>query len=366
MKPLGMRLLAAPLFLTIGGCGLFSPSPPSYASLEYVREALDSSGHQARPMPDHVEVDEMLLMYLPNRFLDLFDLFKIDIGIGPGVGVEVYATENAWIGYKNLRAWRGALDGRASGFYEEGHYKEWHLGDRVSDNAASGRAPLWAIHQMRPFESPLDPGVPAVAPVGRNAWDVGAMIHLFIGVEALVRPFELFDFVVGLWGDDPAGDDYGVRHYPLHEYAPQSEVVDIFINAIDRMNEVDLKKTLSVELRKRSMIRRGRKLIRLYEGETPAPFSGERPVGDRGQDYLIVGDIDIEPNVYRDPKTGNMDLSVRCTGAKMRWGVPAQLEYSVSFHNRYLRGTEDFQLTLRVENEHWVITEIRDLGHPDN
>lgn len=352
------------LGLGLGGCGIFSPSAPDYASLEYVRESLDSSSFQARPMPQHVEVQELLLMYLPNRFLDLFDLFKVSLGFGPGTGLEIYLSENIWIGYLNQRSWRVALDGRASGIYEEGHYKEWHLGDRQSDGAASGRAPLWATRQMRPFQWPLHPGVPAVAPVPRNAFDVGASVHLFFGVEALVRPFEIFDFVVGLWGDDPAEDDYGLRNYPLHEFAPQGKIVDIFISAIDQMNEADLVKTLAVDLRRASFIRRGQQLIRLLDDGSPPAGGGQRPVGDKGQDYLIVGDINLQPNFYRNPETGHLDFAVRCTGAKLRWGVPAQIDYTLSFFNRFVRSTEDYALTLEVENEHWVITRIRDLNGP--
>ncbi|MFH0945044.1 MAG: hypothetical protein V2A76_07585 [Planctomycetota bacterium] len=355
-------LLAAPLLLCSGGCAVFAPSSPSYSSIEFIREALDSSKEQAQPMPDHVSAQRRFLMYLPNRLLDVFDLFKVSLGVGPGFGFEIYASDNIWISYQNLRSWRLALDGRASGIYEEGMYREWHLGDRVGAYGSAGRAPLWALGQMRPYEAPLVPGVPAVGEVPKNTWDIGLALHFLIGAEVLVRPFEVFDLLVGLWTEDPAEDDYGLRHYPLHDYAPQSKIVDIFINAIDQMNEEDLRKVLSADLRKQSLLRRGRQLVPLVDdGRTVRP-SGERPVGDRGQDYILIGDIDIEPDVYRNPETGNLDLSVRCTGAKLRWGVPAQLEYTLSFANRFLRGHEAFELCLQVEQEHWVITRIRDLN----
>ena len=355
-------LLAAPLLVMCGGCAVFAPTPPTYSSIEVIRESLDSSMDQARPMPDHVDVQQRFLMYLPNRLLDLLDLVKISLGVGPGVGFEIYASDNFWISYQNFRTWRLALDGRATGLYEEGLFREWHLGDWVGEFGSSGRAPLWAFSQMRPYEAPLAPGVPAVGRVLRNNWDFGLALHFLIGAEILVRPFEVFDLAVGLWGDDPAEDDYGLRHYPLHEYAPQSKIVDIFINAIDQMNEVDLRKVLSADLQKRSILRRGRKLVPLSDGGTDTGRSGQRPVGDRGQDYIMIGDIDIEPDIYRNPETGNLDLSVRCTGAKLRWGVPAQLEYTLSFANRFLRGHESFELSLQVEREHWVITRIRDLN----
>jgi len=355
-------LLAASLLMACGGCSVFAPTPPTYNSIEVIREELDSSREHARPMPTNVEVQKRFLWYLPNRLLDVLDLVKVSVGIGPGLGFELYATDNVWISYENFRTWRLGLDGRASGVYEEGHYREWHLGDRVGEFGSAGRVPLWATRLMRPYEAPLSPGVPAVARVPRIPWDVGVALHFLVGAEVLVRPFEVFDLAVGLWGDDPAEDDYGLRYYPLHEYAPQSKIVDIFINAIDQMNEVDLRKVLSADLQKRSLLRRGRQLIPLAEGAAEGRTSGQRPVGDRGQDYILIGDIDIEPDIYRNPETGNLDLSVRCTGAQLSWGVPAQFEYTLSFANRFLRGHESFELSLEVEREHWVITRIRDLN----
>ena len=346
MKLSRSALLAAPLLLGTGGCAVFAPSPPNYSSIEFIRESLDSSDADALPMPSNVSAQRRFLMYLPNRLLDVLDLFKVSLGAGPGVGFEVYVSDNFRMSYQNFRSWRMALDGRASGIYEEGWYREWHLGDRVGEYSGAGRAPLWAFGQMRPYEFPSVPGVPSVGRVPKNTWDVGLALHFLIGAEVLVRPFELFDLVVGIWADDPAEDDYGLRYYPLHDYAPQSKIVDIFINAIDQMNEADLR----------------RELVQLTEGGGGFRPTGQRPVGDRGQDFILIGDIDIEPDVYRNPETGNLDLSVRCTGAKLRWGVPAQLEYELSFANRFLRGHEMFELSLQVEQNHWVITRIRDLN----
>src|SRR5690606_39116641 len=212
---------------------------------------LESSSFQARAMPTYVEWQHRVLLYLPNRLLDLFDVFKVSVGVGPGFGLDLYLTQNAWLGYETYRSWRLALDGRASGVYEEGHYREWHLATREGDDTEAGRIPLWAMKDMRPFEEPLKAGVPAVPEVPRNTWDVGARAHLALaGAELLVRPYELVDFLVGLWGDDLAEDDYGLRHFPLHAYAPQAEIVELFLNAVDQMNEADLAATLSDELKK--------------------------------------------------------------------------------------------------------------------
>ena len=345
--------------------GFFSCSlvePPNYASIEDVREPLDSSSFQARSMPEYVDWKQRVLFWLPNRLLDVLDLVKASVGVGPGMGFELYATENAWIGYETLRSWRLALDGRASGVYEEGHHREWHLGSRAGEHAQAGRIPLWALKDMRPFEAPVRPGVPAVPERLRDDWDIGIRAHLLlVGAEVLIRPFELFDFIVGLWGDDPGEDDYGLRYVPLHEYAPQAEIVELFINAVDQVNDTDLSTTLSNDLKKRSLLNRGTEISQLGGGS--APSSPSRPAGEFGN-ALILGDVKLEPDRWRDESSDRLDFKVRCIGAMMRWGVPARIDYELTFFNRYIRTPEHFALELEVENEHWVVTNIRRIDRP--
>ncbi len=359
------RLLAASLFLACSGCAVFSPEPPNYASIETIRAALESSDHQARPMPEHVATQQRILNYFPNRLLDIFDIFKFSFGLGPGMGVEIYLSSNAWLSYLNMRTWRLTLDGRASGFYEEGHYREWHLGDRLGEYAAAGRTPIWAIQLMRPFEAPLKPGVPAVANVPKIPWDFAFLVHFLVGFEFILRPFEVWDLVTGVWGDDPAGDDYGVRHYPLHEHAPQENIVNLFLRAVDRLDEKDLRQLLSDDLLKRSYLRRGRNVVKLSEEGGAAAAGSSYSPGDRDQDYVLIDDVRLEPHSFRGADSGSLDYSVDCTGAKLRWGVPAQIDYAVTFRNRFLPTSEKFRLTLRVQQKdglnRWVITEIQEV-----
>lgn len=348
--------VAVVLAASLPACAVFRPEAPAWRSIEPIREAIDSAAYQARPMPEDLPVRERALHYLPNRLLDLLDVFKVSIGVGPGVGLEVYATRNVWLGYEWWRSWRLGIDGRASGFYEEGHFREWRLGDRVNPDAAAGRRPLFALRDLRPFEKPLVPGVPAVPEVPRNDWDVGVRAHLLlVGAEALVRPFEVFDFLVGLWGDDPALDDYGLRWFPLHEYAPQEDVVDRFVNALDRLDAAALLDVLCRDLRRSSFAR-----VR----------SGLAPLAERSDDAAradpeawILGDVEIEPDRYRG-EDGHLEHATRCLGVYLRYGVPARIDYEVTFYNRYTRTPRTLELSLEVERGRWVIRRIRDADAP--
>jgi hypothetical protein len=43
-----------------------------------------------------------VLMWLPNRLLDLIDVFRIDVGVGPSFGAVVRATKYGQVGYRQM------------------------------------------------------------------------------------------------------------------------------------------------------------------------------------------------------------------------------------------------------------------------
>lgn len=43
-----------------------------------------------------------LLLYIPNRVLDLIDVFRVDVGVGASVGAVVRVTEYAQFGYRQM------------------------------------------------------------------------------------------------------------------------------------------------------------------------------------------------------------------------------------------------------------------------
>jgi hypothetical protein len=334
--------------LSLGGCSVFAPKPPECQSIEVVRPRLEMANETATKMPDYVPMQYRILWWLPNRLLDAVDVAKASIGLGPGVGIEVYVTKAIWVSYLNYRSWRFGFDGRTLGFYEDGQYRrwrinDWHLAEWHGKDAAACRIPKLALKNFRPHEAPLIDGKAAVREIEKNLFDIGASLHFLVGADALVRPFEVLDLVVGLWGDDPAEDDYGLRYYPLWDYQPQSSIVDIFVNALDEMNEADLENTLSKELWRKSSIR--------AQGDT----SGAPSARDGG--FVSIDGIRIYPGDFRDGD-GNLDVQIRCEGATLRWGVPAEFEYNLTMLNRYRRSMHDYHLTLRLEDSHWVITDI--------
>lgn len=43
-----------------------------------------------------------VLLYIPNRILDLIDVFRVDVGVGASVGAVVRVTEYAQVGYRQM------------------------------------------------------------------------------------------------------------------------------------------------------------------------------------------------------------------------------------------------------------------------
>jgi len=354
----GVAILLGTLGSSLGGCSVFNPMPPAYDSIEVVRDRLDSSSYQAADMPDYVTAGRWILMYLPNRGLDILDVFDLSLGAGPGTGIELHATDFVHMSYLNYRSWRLGMVNRSGGVYEEGHFDEWHFVTQHGDDSASGRMPVWATTNLRPFQEPSRDGVASVREVEGGTWDLGARLHFLIGAEAKIRPFQIFDLIVGLWGDDPAGDDYGVRDYPLNDFAPQAEVVELFVQAIDSFNEADLRQTLSYQIARESWLYHEGDLRRLTDDESGgAPPSPQ--VGDTN-DFLLIGPVKLKPANYRDDSSGRLQMTIRCEEAKLRWGVPAEFNYTMTLFNRVLQRQQTFKMTLRIEETQWRIWRFRE------
>jgi hypothetical protein len=123
------------------------------------------------------------LLYLPNRLLDIGDLFRLGIDVGPGIGFDLQATQlvqvkllsrlSIGVGYQTFR----------------------HLPVKASADAAFGIGPIGG------------------SPAGGLGWyrspsDVRLEFHLLVlGAHVAVDPVEWIDLPLGLFGLDPAHDD---------------------------------------------------------------------------------------------------------------------------------------------------------------
>jgi len=162
--------------------------------------------------------------WMEARGADVMDLVGIRIGVGIGLGAYVRATEYLQLGIMYRGPTETSLVGRSGSVREEGFQVR---GVPCAMFGTIGRyGGLWteSSHEiMLPGYSNRADVVPpirreivaGVVPLDGLAddWEAsfGAGAHvLILGVEAEVRPLQLLDFIAGLLGYDPAGDDVPV------------------------------------------------------------------------------------------------------------------------------------------------------------
>lgn len=183
-----MRLvLVTSILLLLGACGSLRPhvATPSDAPGAVLApqeeeiasgDASEGDDDESRGLGTHV------LLYLPNRVLDLFDVARVGVDVGPGLGIELKATEAVQamalttfaigVGFQGLR----------------------HLPFRVGSEAAFGVGPLGGTAEIGGwYRSPTE-------------FRVGLHL-LLVGAHASVDPVEIVDFVLGFLLIDIKDDD---------------------------------------------------------------------------------------------------------------------------------------------------------------
>ncbi len=121
------------------------------------------------------------LLYLPNRFLDLIEIVKADVGVGPSFGAVVRLTKYGQVGARSVAPFsaRAGLRGRKFPLFLE-HSSEFGIG------------PLFVESHDRSVGS----------------GEVGAGVDLVVAGAYLGVDFvALTDFFLGIFGADVSDDD---------------------------------------------------------------------------------------------------------------------------------------------------------------
>jgi len=163
--------------------------------------------------------------WLEARGADFMDMFGVRLGFGAGLGAYVRVTEYAQLGFMmrgpdqrelpkpedtNLRSVPCLMVGTI------GRY-----GGAWFDATRELMVPGWSSRDRDGLYIDREVIAGYVSPHGRlDNWrgSVGGGVHLLlIGAAAEVNPYEIFDFLGGLVGYDPSGDDVPVGSAELEE-----------------------------------------------------------------------------------------------------------------------------------------------------
>lgn len=181
-------LLVALVLLPLAGCATPGASALGWIDDEDVTDTEEALEETVEEDDGH-GVGHALLLYLPNRIFDVFDIVRARVRIGPGFGVQVRATQVASV---VLAAYSTVFVGL------HGHRGEpsipWPVGLEILAGAEVSVVGADADAGMGPNYGPVEIGL------GLHA----ALVGFDVGVE----PLEILDLVTGFLFIDLVGDDY--------------------------------------------------------------------------------------------------------------------------------------------------------------
>lgn len=182
-------LLLVTIVLPLVACASRGPRPeagrPPMMGAPYTRAAPEETNDKESESVAGIEmVGWTILMYLPNRVFDLFDMVRFGVDVGPGIGGQAKATDAAQLQFVSRASVGAGLQGLR------------HLPVQASNESGAGVGPvdLTPTAGFNWFESPTDVRIFAHA--------------LLVGAHVAVDPVEIADFVTGLVLIDIRDDDY--------------------------------------------------------------------------------------------------------------------------------------------------------------
>ncbi len=163
--------------------------------------------------------------WLEARGADAMDVVGVRIGVGIGLGAYVRASEWAQLGLMRRGPAESSLLGGGSGSVREEGFRV--RGVPCAMFGTIGRwGGLWTESSREIMLPAYSNRGDVIAPIRREIvagavpldgladdWrlSLGAGVHaVILGLEAEVRPLQMLDFLSGLLGYDPAGDDVPV------------------------------------------------------------------------------------------------------------------------------------------------------------
>ncbi|HMO01387.1 MAG TPA: hypothetical protein PKD37_04505 [Oligoflexia bacterium] len=89
-------------FTTLLICQFFIFQGDLYAEPDKISPKKGWSDPDSFTEKDSSSTMSKILLWLPNRFLDVIDIFKIDLGVGPAVGGVIRVTNLGQAGYRQM------------------------------------------------------------------------------------------------------------------------------------------------------------------------------------------------------------------------------------------------------------------------
>ena len=155
-------------------------------------------------------IGHILLMYIPNLFMDLGDIFSLSLGVGSEAGVEARITRWFQVGgmYGQDYFVEKAYNRTYGGGYSDGY--DFALGALQSEvrvvDPTIGKTPLCILkNKNAKVQRPSDE---LYKNKNRDFWGVGFDAGWLILVGFELHPVEIADFITGIFAYDLTGDNF--------------------------------------------------------------------------------------------------------------------------------------------------------------
>ena len=166
-----------------------------------------------------------ILLYIPNRILDILDLFSLRFSYGPQIGASVWATRGWHQGlYTGNITGIALLDQKKNiGVYREASFEfavlPLGLGYYNVSAEKNGSSGTHLGEGSNFYHNPKDP----IYQEYRDYWSTGVKVGVgYSGAEIEFHWLELFDLFAGMLFFDPLNDDLGsAKKYKFSKYQTQ-------------------------------------------------------------------------------------------------------------------------------------------------
>lgn len=155
-------------------------------------------------------IGQKALMYLPNRVMDIFDIFSVSVGVGPTIRAELMATELIKVGggydFGSARIYKDWNRQYGLGL-ENGYY--WSLVTAGEEDITRSNTIGWVKEYWESFGGVHTPNQPIYDYFEgkRDFWRIGGALGFLVEAEVYLNPIEWIDLGLGFLTIDIRQDD---------------------------------------------------------------------------------------------------------------------------------------------------------------
>jgi hypothetical protein len=194
------------------------------ATADMVNKSLLGVNLSDRITDENFSILGSILLYIPNRILDLIDLITVEAGVCFGIGVKAQATDAFSVGLQGSagEAMFGLVGRNISVRATQEEFV--HLLPVGSAYLSEARAYTAGTYGMMSSLNGLKEPTDTIYQRARDYWAIGAQAEaLAVAANVKMHPVEVFDFIAGFLFFDPLKDDIGSTR-PIHIDLTNTEI----------------------------------------------------------------------------------------------------------------------------------------------